>query len=224
MDSNMNYSSFSNKKFTESKIIKFISTIWFVAVTLPIELLKALFFKPKNDVGIVTGTTNNHQYETMSLTEVMTQSYLMEDFSPFETSEKYARLYYSPALGLVVSLIVFGTVMRLNFFRKSSHFIMNDREKYKIIDNPRGGGHQFDLENIPIEYDEELNTWCTLDYSKVDTEFKNDACVVNDIPLAGLPKRKDNYAAMAARSLIFHKDRSKLNLTGAHNAYHSYHR
>ncbi|QLL32181.1 hypothetical protein HG536_0C03490 [Torulaspora globosa] len=217
MDSNMNYSSFSNKKFTESKIIKFISTLWFVAVKLPIELLKALFFKSKADVGIVPRTANNHQYETMSLTELMTESYLMEDFSPFETSEKYARLYYSPALGLVVSLIVFGTVMRLNFFRKSSHFIVNDREKYKSFDNPKSG-HQLDLENIPIEYDEELNSWCTLDCSRVVTELKNDAWVVNDIPLAGLPKRRDNYAALAARSLIFHEDRSKVNLAGAYSA------
>lgn len=213
----MNYSYFSNKKFTESKIIKFISTLWFVAVKLPIELLKALFFKSKTDVGLVPRTTNNHQYETMSLTEVMTQSYLMEDFSPFETSGKYARLYYSPALGLVVSLIVFGTVMRLNFFRKSSHFIVNDREKYKSIETPKSS-QQLDLENIPVEYDEELGTWCTLDCSKVVPELKSDTWIVNDIPLAGLPKRRDNYAALAARSLIFPENRSKSNLAGAYSA------
>lgn len=218
MENNMNYLSFSNKKIAEYRIIKLIYTLWFVAVKLPIQLIKVLFFSPPADVGLVNTVGDNYHYETLSLTEVMTETYLMEDFSPFETSEKYARLYYSPALGLVVSLIVFGTVMKLNFFKKNSHFIMNETGKYnKLMDTPRRG-QQLDLENIPVEYDEELNTWCTLDCSKVIRQGQDTEWVAQDICKPGLPKRVNNYAALAARSLIFSRRRDGSSLEGPYGA------
>lgn len=202
----MNRISFLNKKPTDSKIINLICAFWFVAVKLPIQLMKALFFPSTADNGIVTTVSSNYRYETASLTEVMTETYLMEEFSPFEDSEKYARLYYSPALGLVVSLIVFGTVMKLNFFKKNSHLVLNEGEKYnKLIGTPRRG-LLFDVESIPVEYDEELNTWCTIDCTRVNAEVQGRSKQFKSLPKLGLTKRSDNFAAIAARTLIFSRD------------------
>lgn len=187
-----------NKKFAELKIIKFIGMFWFILVELPLRLLRALVCLPSAPSALlqIPSVEKHNNYRAASLSDVMTEAYLSKDFSPLETSEKYARLYYSPTLGLVISLIVFGTVLKLTFLRKAHLMLEGSRPARGSTARP------LDVRNIPIEYDEELNTWCTLNCSST----KGRKTAVRGLPRLGLPVQTIESATIA-RSLMFHANR-----------------
>lgn len=196
MSSCLNYLPHLNKKFNELKIIRLINMIWFLLVQLPLRLVKALILSPSSKVQSIS-IKGSPYYQTASLADVMTEAYLCKDFPPLESSGKYARLYYSPALGLAVSLIVFGTVLRLNFLTKTQLITKSPRP----VETPRR--ELIDVRDVPVEYDEELNIWCTLNCSTIK---RPNSGVLRGIPTLGLPRRTVEQSTIA-RTLIFHPRR-----------------
>lgn len=184
-----------HKKITELRIIKLISMLWFILVELPLRLIKTLILARPAQLE-TSSIQGRYHYQTASLSDVMTEAYLSKDFSPLETAGKYTRLYYSPTLGLVVSLLVFGTVLRLNFLRKTQ---LGLKSSFPVR-APRK--RLLDVRNIPVEYDEELNTWCTLNCSTAKGRKS-----AMGIPRLGLPQQTVQSGTIA-RSLIFQPTRN----------------
>lgn len=178
-----------DKRISDAGIIRLMHNLWFIMVELPLRLVKSMVASPSKTVQTIGPSKGGMNFQTKSLSEVISPSllpYTADDFlqleGSFEVQNEY-HPYYFQLIMLLTAILAVGLLFPKFYKLKSKTWHLLHQEEYSTL-SPRVLYHQncttvvhehdkskFQPKNAretPIEdillneyngYDEELEVW-----------------------------------------------------------------